>query len=185
MIWQGIDLRYDDRVGRDYAVSGIRLDAGLSVVEGLRGSPTFVRGIVEGRVPRPRAVVALGCRAVRVYGMSAPDAPFYQQASLGGSFLLRGFTEGRFYASQAWTAEVEQRVRALQTHVFGVVADWRFDPFVAVGQVFDDVGDIVAKPRIAAGVGLRAYVHPNLVGRVDLAEGGEGLKIYVEIGYPY
>ena len=118
-------------------------------------------------------------------GMSASEAPFYLQASLGGSFLLRGFTEGRFYASQAWTAEVEQRVRALQTHVFGVVADWRFDPFVAVGQVFDDVGDIVAKPRIAAGVGLRAYVHPNLVGRVDLADGGEGLKIYVEIGYPY
>jgi hypothetical protein len=28
-------------------------------------------------------------------------------------------------------------------------------------------------------------VHPNIVGRVDLATGGEGTKAYVEIGYPY
>jgi hypothetical protein len=34
-------------------------------------------------------------------------------------------------------------------------------------------------------VGLRAFVHPNIVGRVDLATGGEGTKAYVEIGYPY
>jgi hypothetical protein len=185
VIWQGLDLRYDDRDGRDYAISGLRLDAGLSIVEGLRGSPTFLRGTMEGRFIVRELPWLTGAARVAYMGMSAPNAPFYLQPSLGGSFLLRGFTEGRFYASQAWTAEVEQRVRALQTHMFGVVADWRIDPFVAVGQVFDDVGDIIAKPRIAAGVGLRAHVHPNLVGRVDLAEGGEGLKVYVEIGYPY
>jgi hypothetical protein len=51
--------------------------------------------------------------------------------------------------------------------------------------VFDRAGDMVARPELAAGVGLRAFVHPNLVGRIDLASGGEGLKVYVEIGYPY
>jgi hypothetical protein len=34
-------------------------------------------------------------------------------------------------------------------------------------------------------VGFRAFVHPNVLGRVDVASGGEGIKVYVELGYPY
>jgi hypothetical protein len=34
-------------------------------------------------------------------------------------------------------------------------------------------------------VGLRAWVHPNIVGRVDLAYGGEGIRAYVVLGYPF
>jgi hypothetical protein len=83
-----------------------------------------------------------------------------------------------------WTAELEQRIRAVRMHLFGVVTDWHVDPFVTVGQVFDHLGQL-DNPQLAAGIGLRAFVHPNIVGRVDLAEGGEGLKIYVEIGYPF
>jgi hypothetical protein len=66
-----------------------------------------------------------------------------------------------------------------------VVADWRADPFVAAGQVFSSLGRALSRPRLTTGVGLRAFIHPNLVGRVDLATGGEGLSVYVEIGYPY
>jgi hypothetical protein len=34
------------------------------------------------------------------------------------------------------------------------------------------------------GLGFRAWVHPNILGRVDAAYGGEGLKFYVVLGYP-
>ena len=99
--------------------------------------------------------------------------------------LLRGFTEGRFVDRQAWTLELEQRIRVLRTHIFGVVADWRVDPFVAAGQVFDRLDDAASRPRTAVGAGLRAFVHPNILGRVDVAYAGEGVKVYVELGYPY
>ena len=45
--------------------------------------------------------------------------------------------------------------------------------------------DVAHKVVGVGSVGLRAFVRPNVVGRIDLAAGGEGLKVYVEIGYPY
>ena len=69
--------------------------------------------------------------------------------------------------------------------MYGVEADWRIDPFVSAGQVFGAFGEAFSHTRFAAGVGLRAFVRPNVLGRIDLAAGGEGLKVYVEIGYPY
>jgi hemolysin activation/secretion protein len=117
--------------------------------------------------------------------VSTSRAPFYDQSTLGGAYLLRGFTEDRFIAQNAWTIEVEQRIRLLQTHIYGVTADWRIDPFVGAGQVFDALHQALSDPRVTAGVGLRAWVHPNVVGRIDIATGGEGLKVYIEIGYPY
>ena len=98
---------------------------------------------------------------------------------------MRGFPEGRFVDRQAWEIEVEQRIRLLQLHWFGVTSDWRLDPFIATGQVFGAWKEILAHPRVSGGVGLRAFVRPRLVGRVDLAYGGEGFEVYVDIGYPY
>jgi hemolysin activation/secretion protein len=125
--------------------------------------------------------------AGRVYwnGVSSANAPFYLQSGLGGPFLLRGFTEGRFVDRFAWMVEVEQRVRLYQTNLFGVKTDWRLDPFVTAGQVYGSLSDMWDHPRVAGGIGLRAFVHPSVVGRIDLAYGGEGIKTYVEIGYPY
>ena len=99
--------------------------------------------------------------------------------------MLRGFTLDRFVDRNAWAVEAEQRIRVFQTHLYGVVADWRLDPFVTAGQVFGPLGEIASNTRFAAGIGLRAFVRSNVLGRIDLAYGGEGLKAYVEIGYPY
>jgi outer membrane protein assembly factor BamA len=182
---QGFDVRYDTRKGGDYAESGIRLDAGFTIIEGIRGSPTFVRGELAARYLFPELSWLSGAARFYYAGVSAQSAPFYLQSELGGGSLLRGFSDGRFYANQTWTAELEQRIRVYRTTLMGVVADWRIDPFVAVGQVFDSGGQIIANPQFSAGAGIRIFVHPNIVGRIDLAEGGEGLKTYVEIGYPY
>jgi hypothetical protein len=185
LLWQGLDVRYDDRIGADYAERGVRLETSAAVVEGLAGSPTFLRFGAQARGILPELPWLSGAARLAWSAVTAADAPFYQQSTLGGSFLLRGFTEGRFVDRQAWTIETEQRIRVLRTHLFGVVADWHADPFLTAGQVFGSVGRALARPQIAAGVGLRAFVHPNLVGRIDLATGGEGLAVYVEIGYPY
>jgi hypothetical protein len=182
---QGVDLRYDDRRGGDYAERGFRVDLSSAVVEGLSGSPTHLRAGFQARGIVPELDGLSGAGRLYWSGVSSGRAPFFRQSSLGGSLLLRGFTEDRFVDRQAWTLELEQRVRLFQTHIFGVTADWRMDPFVAVGQVFGAFDEALSRPQATAGVGFRAFVHPNVLGRVDVANGGEGFKVYVEIGYPY
>jgi len=182
---QGLDVRYDDRQGGDYAERGFRVDVAGAVVEGLSGSPTFLRGGLQARaVVRETSRVSGAARAYWT-GVTSGGAPFYQQGTLGGSLLMRGFTEGRFVDRQAWTFELEQRIRLVRTHLFGVIADWRVDPFLATGQVFGSFADAASRPQLAGGFGLRAFVHPNVLGRVDVAYAGEGVKVYVELGYPY
>jgi hypothetical protein len=185
ILGQTIDIRYDSRPNAEYSDRGFFANAGLGVVEGLAGSPAYLRGAVRLRALHPELGWLSGAARFDWTALSTPNAPFYDQSTLGGAYLLRGFTEDRFIDQNAWTFEVEQRIRFLQTHIFGVTADWRVDPFIAVGQVYRSVRHAFSEPRVTGGVGLRAWVHPNIVGRVDLASGGEGLKVYVEIGFPF
>lgn len=183
---QALEARYDDRRGGDYAEHGLRLEASAGVVEGLSGSPTYLRAAAQARAVWEELPLVSGAARAAWTAVSSSAAPFYQQSSLGGAFILRGYMPDRFIDRQAWTAEVEQRIRVFQTHIFDVVADWRVDPFFAAGQVFGRFGDAFARPRAAAGLGFRAFVHPNVLGRVDVAKGlGEDWNVYVELGYPY
>ena len=79
--------------------------------------------------------------------IGSDDVPFYDQASLGGELLFRGFPEDRFIDMGAWEVEAEQRLKLFQTHIFGVVADWRIDPFIAAGQVYGQDGAVRARAR--------------------------------------
>ncbi len=182
----GLDVRYDTRPHGDYSETGVFAQALAGMVEGLSNSPAYLQGRAEVRALWREGARLGGSARAFWSGVSSPQAPFYLQSSLGGSFYLRGFTEDRFIDQAAWTVEFEQRVQLLQTRIYGVVADWRVDPFVAVGQVYGhDQRDPFSHPRISGGLGFRAFVHPNVLGRVDVAYGGEGIKVYVELGYPY
>jgi outer membrane protein assembly factor BamA len=182
---QTLDLRFDSRPNGDYSDRGLFADAAVGIVEGLAGSPAFVRAELRVRALHPEAGWIAGAARFDWTSVSTPRAPFYDQSTLGGPYLLRGFTDDRFIDQNAWTFEVEQRIRVLTTHIYGVTADWRIDPFVGVGQVYGSLHQALSAPRFTAGVGLRAWVRPNVVGRVDIAAAGEGWKVYVEIGYPY
>jgi len=182
---QTVDLAYDDRPSGEYSDRGKLADLGIGIVEGLAGSPSFARGRLRLTALVPEFDFLAFAGHFDASFVSTANAPFFDQSSLGGSFLLRGFTENRFIDQGAWTLEAEQRIRLLELHIFGVTADWRVDPFVGLGQVFHSVDQAFSRPRPTAGVGFRAFVHPNVLGRIDVATGGEGLKIYVEIGYPY
>jgi len=185
LLAQTIDVRFDTRERRETSERGFFAGLAAGVVEGISGSPTYLTSGVQLRLLLPEtdwlsAAARLDWRAV-----TSADAPFYAQSSLGGAFLLRGFTQDRFIDQSLWTVELEQRTRVFQTHIYGVTADWRVDPFVAVGQVYRALDQAFSHPRVSGGAGFRAWVRPNVVGRVDVASGGEGWKVYVEIGYPY
>jgi hypothetical protein len=181
-------LRYDTREGGDYAENGVGIELAGTYASGLRGFDQFWR--LTGEVKALRMETSFLQGAGRVYwtdqtGGQGRAIPFYYQSSLGGELLLRGFPEDRFIDRGAWTAELEQRFRILQTHIFHVTTDWRIDPFVAVGQVYPRWKEMFSRPRLVGGIGLRAWVRPNVLGRVDVAYGSEGLRAYVVLGYPY
>lgn len=185
LLGQAIDLRFDTRPQGENSERGFFAGAGGGIVEGIAGSPAYFHADVRFRVLWQETSSLGGAARLDWRGVSSPRAPFYEQSSLGGAFLLRGFTEDRFIDQDAWTVEVEQRIRLFQTRIYGVTADWRIDPFVNVGQVYRGTSQAFSNPRVAAGVGLRAFVRPNVLGRIDIASGGEGWKVYVELGYPY
>jgi len=183
--WQGLDVRYDNRPGGMFADSGLRVGGWAALVEGLQNAPVFVRAGAQANGVWPELAWLSGSARASWQLTSTSDAPFYDQSRLGGSYLLRGFADGRFVDREAWEVEFEQRIKLFTSHFFGVTADWRLDPFVAAGQVFDVPSQAFDKPQLAYGVGFRALVRPNVLGRIDVATGGEGAKVYVEIGYPY
>ncbi|HVY40995.1 MAG TPA: BamA/TamA family outer membrane protein [Polyangia bacterium] len=181
----GLSIRYDTRPENDYSRSGVAMELTGNLAQGITGVARFaqVRGTARGLLPELSFLQG----AARVYWMQVLGAgvPFYDQASLGGEVLFRGFQEDRFIDMGAWEVEAEQRLTLLQTHIFGVVTDWRFDPFVAAGQVYGVGSSPWSHVRVSGGAGLRAWIHPDILGRVDLAYGGEGLRAYVLLGYPY
>jgi hypothetical protein len=183
--WEGLDLRYDSRPSREYSDRGVFLDGTLELVEGVLNAPVYGRGGVALRALAPEFSWLSFAGRLDTSFVSTSQAPFYEQSSLGGSFLLRGYTQDRFIDENSWTVEVEERVRIVQLKLFGVVSDFRIDPFLAVGQVFGGLDQAFSSPHVTYGLGFRAFVHPNVLGRIDIATAGEGLDIYVELGYPY
>ncbi len=181
----GFDIRYDSRPQYEFSHNGLYSDFSVRWFYGALNSPNFARFEFETKgIWEEASWLHLGARFYTSF-VSARDAPFYYQSTLGGSYLMRGFTEDRFIDRGAWTVDVEQRIKLFTTHIYGVTAEWRLDPFLAVGQVFSERDQIVSHVRAAEGVGFRAYVDPNVLGRVDVALAGEGLKVYVELGYPF
>ncbi|HVT09149.1 MAG TPA: BamA/TamA family outer membrane protein [Polyangia bacterium] len=181
----GVSIRYDTRPESDYSRAGFATELTGNLAQGITGVTRFaqVRGTARGLLPELSFLQG----AARAYWMQVfgTDVPFYDRASLGGEVLFRGFQEDRFIDMGAWEVEAEQRVTLFETHIFGVVTDWRFDPFVAAGQVYGEGSSPFSHVRVSGGAGLRAWIHPDILGRVDLAYGGEGLRAYVLLGYPY
>lgn len=180
-------VRFDTRLHADFSEQGVASELRAAYAHALTGFHDFWQITSHTRALWPETRFLQG--AARLYWTdeigAGPDTPFFYQAMLGGEGLLRGFPEDRFIDRAAWEAEVEQRIRLYESHIFGVTTDWRIDPFAAVGQVYGTWNQIVSRPQPAVGVGLRAWVKPNVLGRVDLAYASEGLNAYIVLGYPY
>ena len=182
-----ISVRFDTRAAADYSSNGFASELRASYDGGLSAFDHFWQVTWQSRALLEETGFMQS--AARLYWSrelsGGAEIPFYYQPSLGGEDLLRGFPDDRFFDGGAWEAEFEQRFRLLETHFFGVTAEWRVDPFVAVGQVYDQFDGIFSRVRVAGGAGFRVWVKPNVLGRVDVAYAGEGLNAYVVLGYPY
>lgn len=117
---------------------------------------------------------------------SGNDVPFFERSSLGGETTLRGYGRNRFIDKAALLFNLEERIRLARWAVFDVTADWELAPFIDVGAVMASPGRIRGDSfRFTPGVGIRAVVRPNIVGRMDVGWGGEGAAVFVGLGYPF
>jgi len=112
--------------------------------------------------------------------------PFLERSSLGGENTLRGYGRNRFIDSSYLLLNLEERIRLFRWDLFGVTADWEMAPFIDLGGVMKSMVD--ATPRAFQynpGLGLRAVIRPNIVGRIDVGVGNEGPAVFVGLGYPF
>jgi outer membrane protein assembly factor BamA len=112
--------------------------------------------------------------------------PFLERSILGGKYSLRGYGDNRFVDSSSILLNVEERIRLFRYPIFNVNTDWEIAPFIDLGAVAENL--LTATPRnfvANPGVGFRAVVRPNVVGRVDFGFGKEGPAVFATLGYPF
>lgn len=114
------------------------------------------------------------------------DVPFLERSILGGETTLRGYGRNRFIDSSYLLLNLEERIRLFRWEVFNVRADWEIAPFVDLGSVMEYLNKASTKSfEFNPGIGFRAVVRPNIVGRVDIGIGKEGPSVFVGLGYPF
>jgi len=112
--------------------------------------------------------------------------PFLEQSILGGENTLRGYGRNRFIDNSFLLLNLEERIRLFRWEVFNVTADWEVAPFIDLGAVMESFDKASTKSfEFNPGIGFRATVRPNIVGRVDIGIGKDGPAVYVGLGYPF
>ncbi|HEX9080134.1 MAG TPA: BamA/TamA family outer membrane protein [Desulfuromonadaceae bacterium] len=114
------------------------------------------------------------------------NVPFLEKATLGGETTLRGYGRYRFIDNSYLLLNLEERIRMFRWKLFNVLADWEAAPFIDFGSVMASLDR--ASPtsfQFNPGIGVRAVVRPNIVGRVDVGVGKEGPAVFVGLGYPF
>lgn len=114
------------------------------------------------------------------------DVPFLERSILGGENTLRGYGRNRFIDSSYLLCNLEERIRLFRWSVFDVNTDWELAPFIDLGAVMESLDKAKTKSfEFNPGIGFRAVVRPNIVGRVDLGVGKDGPAVFVGLGYPF
>lgn len=112
--------------------------------------------------------------------------PFYELSNLGGPGELRAFTPLRFVDQGKILFQMEHRIQVFNWKLFGIPFDMNMDPFFEMGRVFDEISNLgFGHWQPVGGIGFRLFVPPNVVGRVDVAVGRDGMEIYTVLGYPF
>lgn len=114
------------------------------------------------------------------------SVPFLERSILGGENTLRGYGRNRFIDNTFFLCNVEERIRLFRWEIFNVVADWEVAPFIDFGAITRSLDQMSWSDfEVNPGIGFRATVRPNIVGRVDIGFGNEGPAVFVGLGYPF
>jgi Omp85 superfamily domain len=114
------------------------------------------------------------------------DVPFLEQSILGGENTLRGYGRNRFIDNSFFLLNLEERIRLFRWEIFNVKADWEIAPFIDLGAVMSRLDRSGGKQfEFNPGIGLRAVVRPNIIGRIDVGIGHDGPAVFVGLGYPF
>jgi surface antigen Omp85-like protein len=112
--------------------------------------------------------------------------PFLERSILGGENNLRGYGRNRFIDSSYFLLNMEERIRLFRWEVFNVMADWELAPFLDFGSVMESLDTANTRSfEFNPGIGFRALVRPNIIGRVDIGFGNDGPAVFVGLGYPF
>jgi Omp85 superfamily domain len=185
---QKIALVYDSSDFRNMPTRGVLASASVEgSFEALGSSADFQRYNLELRGYLPlaeaRAVTAIRVAASQVSGR---DVPFLEQCLLGGETTLRGYGRNRFIDKASVLFNAEERIRAIRWAVFDVNTDWEIAPFVDIGAVAGSLGRVAwSGVEVNPGIGFRGVVRPNIVGRIDVGYGRDGVAVFVGLDYPY
>jgi hypothetical protein len=104
------------------------------------------------------------------------SVPFYLLPSLGGGNTLRGYNDYRFHDRDLLVVNAESRW-ALFSHVDAAA-------FVDAGNVAASVGDLNLD-KTSYGGGLRVHTRSATFGRLDVAHGREGWRVFFKLNDPF
>ncbi len=168
--------------------TGVYVRAGVEVSAQFLGSSADYRHFdaeLKGYVPLDDArFISVGRIAWnQTLGNSVP---FLERSILGGENSLRGYGRNRFIDSTYFLCNIEERIRLFRWEIFNVTADWELAPFIDLGAITKSLDTISTRDfELNPGIGFRATVRPNIVGRVDIGFGNEGPAVFVGLGYPF
>ena len=185
---QALSLVYSTLDSLIIPTSGMRAKATAEASVALLGSSADYRHYeaeIKGFYPLDNArFVSVGRLA---YSQTIGDhVPFLERSTLGGETTLRGYGRYRFIDSSYLLCNLEERISLFRWEVFGVQADWEMAPFIDLGGVMKTLADANARSfEFNPGLGFRAVIRPNIVGRIDVGVGREGPAVFVGLGYPF
>lgn len=112
--------------------------------------------------------------------------PFLERSILGGETTLRGYGRLRFIDSSSLLLNLEERIRCFRGNIFDISLEWEVALFLDAGAVMESLDKVDSRSfEFTPGVGFRAKVKPNIVGRVDIAHSEEDVAVFVGLGYPF
>jgi outer membrane protein assembly factor BamA len=181
-------LTYDTRNSQITPTEGRFGQVFIEVADEAIGSKaSFVRYGLEGRWLWPqlgeRLVLAVRGLLDRVDGA---NVPFFELSELGGDETLRGFGENRFLDEGRVLVNAEERLKVYQINYGNVRTDIELAVFTDIGRVFHNFSDL-GSGRIQAvvGGGIRFLAASQIVAKIDVGIGSEGVAVFTGLDYPF
>ena len=186
-IWEP-SLVFDNRPDREYSKKGSYAQLAYKTSQKALGSDHSFNG---WNLEVIHLLPVIKDRMTSVFRLNVEQLvgdiiPFYQQASLGGPNEFRAFIPQRFVDKSKIVFQTEERIKLFKATLFGNSFETYLDPFFELGHVFSSFNSVgFQKWQPTGGLGFRLFVPPNVIGRLDIAVGTDGLEMYTALGYPF